>query len=150
MRAILKYGLILSLCIFAFGTQTQAKKYKARLSVDYVNIVGSEMYLDINSKYKGEDGYEPSVLLSVNVYQQITEDSLVMLGEVVTNQEGNAKYPLNGVIANGDSIVKHVFVVKIEDNEMFKDGEKSVKFFNSAIKVSVIEDSVATIQAFFS
>lgn len=149
MRAIIKLGLILSLCIFAFSTQTLAKKNKARLSVDYVNIVGSEVYLDINGKFKGDDGYEPTVMLAVNVYRQITEDSLVILGEVTTNLEGNAKFPLTGIVTNGDSIMQHIFVVKIENNPKFMDAKKAVKFYNSTIKAIILEDSIAVVQAFF-
>ena len=150
MRAALKYGLILSLCIFAFGTQIQAQKNKARLSVDYINNVGVEKYLDINSKFKGDDGYEPAANLHVNIYQQITEDSLAIRGEAITNEEGNAKFLLTGNLASADSIVQHIFVVKIEDDANFKNAKKPVKFYDSNIKAEIVDDSVAFVSAVFT
>ena len=150
MRAALKYGLILSLCVFAFGTQIQAQKNKARLSVDYVNNVGVEKYLDINSKFKGDDGYEPATNLHVNIYAQITEDSLAIRGEATTNEEGNAKFLLTGNLASADSIVQHIFVVKIEDDANFKDAKKAVKFYDSSIKAEIVDDSVAFVSAVFT
>ena len=147
MRVAIKYAVILGLIIFGF--QAQAKD-KARLSVDYVHLVGVEKYLEINSKFKGDDGYEPVVNLTVKIYEQITEDSLAIRGSATTNAEGNAKFVLTNLTSLRDSLIQHIYVVKIEDNAKFKDAMKAVKFYDSSIKAEIVEDSVAFVSAVFT
>ncbi|RLD24274.1 MAG: hypothetical protein DRI71_03050 [Bacteroidetes bacterium] len=132
-------------------SQAQDKQYKARLSVDYQKIMGDKASLLINGKFKGEDGYEPTTHLSLNVYQEIQEDSLVLVGQTVTDNKGNAQFDLASVETAGDSIVKYTYVVKIEDSERFKDLKKSVSYQETNLSAeAIVQDSVNYISAKFT
>jgi hypothetical protein len=136
-------------CLLVFIPKAQADdQYKARLSVDYISITDDLNYLLINVKYKGEDGYQPGTDLSLNVYRQLEDDSLLFKGEAITNQEGNAEFEIIIEDLLKDSLLKFEYVVKIENNDKFLDADKSVKFMlSSIIAEAVVVDSVQYISA---
>ena len=147
MKTLLKCTMIMVLVIFSL--QAQSQKNKIRLSVDFINIVGVEKYLEVNAKFKGEDGYEPGKNVSLNIYLQVNEDSLVSKGIAITGEDGMAKYILSDIPSNSDSLIQHIYVVKVEGNADFKDAEKKSKFFDSNIKAEIIDDSVSFVSAVF-
>jgi hypothetical protein len=127
----------------------QDQKYKARLSVEYHKIMGSESFILVNAKFKGENGYEPATGLALNVYYQLDDDSLGVVGEISTDQQGYAKFLINEeMLQTPDSVSVHEFVVKIENSDRFKDGSKSEKFSRSNLYAEAVElDSVYNISA---
>ena len=127
----------------------QDEKYKPRLSIEYQKTMGEKAHLLINAKYKGEDGYSPATNLKVNVYQQILEDSLMLVGEITTNNEGNAPFILESTSTKpSDTVLRYEYVVKVEISDRFKKAKKSVKFMDSFLSAEVIEeDSIHYIQA---
>lgn len=131
------------------STEAQDKQYKARISAEYHKIMGLERFIEVNVKFKGEDGYEPATNLSLNVYQEVVEDSLLLAGTVTTNEYGIARFIITAdKIVVADSIVTQYYVVKIEDSDRFKDGSKSVKFIDVNIAAeAIVEDSVDHIRA---
>lgn len=139
--------VLLAVCMFFIASPIQAEdKYKARLSLDYVNVMNEISFIAINVKYKGDDGYAPATELTLTVYQQINDDSLSFVGESITNHIGNAEFPLD--LSVKDSIVKFEYIVKIEDDVKFKDAKKSVKFTLSTLNVeAIVVDSVNYISA---
>ena len=136
-----------AICMLFIASPLKAEdKYKARLSLDYVSIINESSFIDINVKYKGEDGYAPATELALKVYKQISEDSLSFVGDVITNHEGNAEFPLELTVK--DSVDKFEYVVKIEDDSKFKDAKKSQKFTLSTLKAeAIVVDSVNYISA---
>jgi hypothetical protein len=132
------------------SVMAQNKQYKARLSVDYQKVVGEKAILFVNGKFKGEDGYEPTVNLPLKVYEEVMEDSLVLAGEIVTDKYGNAQFELT-ISPSADSIIIYNYVIKIENNEHFKDAKKAVKFQDSNLSAeAILEDSTHYISAKFT
>jgi len=144
------YKIILSVLVvgmFSLASNAQDKKFKARLSVDYIYVMGETPYLEVATKFKGEDGYEPCQELTLNVYNQINEDSIQLEGAITTNSKGIARFNIEN-IRSSDTIIAHSYIIKIEDSKKFKKAEKEINFLESTIKADVVEiDSVNTIKA---
>ena len=87
--------LIISPKVFA-----EDEMYKARLSLDYTKIMNDKAFLSINVKYKIDKKYQAASDLKLNVYEEISADSLHFLGETVTDHDGNAEYLI--VLSNND------------------------------------------------
>jgi hypothetical protein len=142
--------IFVTFCLLIFIPVSRAddEKYKARLSVDFISIVNDHSFLSINVKFKGEDGYEPATDLTLNIYQQLENDSIAYKGEALTNEKGNAEFRLEFEDNLKDSIIKFEYVVAIENDEKFEDATKSVKFYLSTITAeAVLIDSVNYINA---
>ena len=137
--------------VISLNTLAQDKQYKARLSVSYNNLIGTAPYIEVASKFKGENGYEPSMMLELNVYHQISGDSLVLLGAIKTNHKGIAKYELKASDKiDSDTLVDHTYIVKIEGSKKFKNAKKSVSFLDANLSAEIVEiDSVYNIKATF-
>jgi hypothetical protein len=126
----------------------QDKKYKARLSVDYQKTMIDKAVLLINGKFKGENGYEPTTLLTLNVYQEVNEDSAVLVGQTITDNKGWAEFELPNYEIQKDSIMKHTYLIKIEDSKRFKNLKKAVSYQDTSLGASlVIIDSINYISA---
>jgi len=140
--------LIITLLLSSPKVQAQDKQYKARLSAEYHKIIGERPFLQIEGKFKGEDGYGPTVNLELNIYQQIVEDSLVLEGKATTNTKGIAVFNLESLTQTVDSVIKNTYVVKIEDSDRFKNAKKAVSFIEVQLAAEVVvKDSVNHISA---
>ena len=106
------------------------------------------MALLINVKYKVEKKYEPATELNLNIYEEIEEDSIALRGKVVTDHEGNAQFVIEARNAVSKELVPYKYLVRIEDDENFKDAEKSESFLDvNLIAKAIEEDSVNYISA---
>ena len=142
--------IFVTFCFLIFMPISKAKddKYKARISVDYISIMNDQSFLSINVKYKGANGYEPAVDLKLNIYEQLENDSLELKGETITNAQGNAEYKIEIAENLRDSLIKFEYLVVIENNEVFEDAVKSVKFsLSTIIAEALVIDSVNYINA---
>jgi hypothetical protein len=134
---------LVSVLILCPKAQAQDKQYKARLSAEYHKVMGENPFLKIEGKFKGENGYEPTKKLTLNVYQELAEDSLVLKGQATTNMTGVAFFDLEPLTQVVDSVMKNTYVVKIEDSDRFKNGKKSVSFIDVRLAAQVVvKDSV--------
>lgn len=156
MRAIINNKIakliLWTICILFMSGQVMAEneKYKARLSVDYIKIMNDRTFLSIDAKYKFEKKYNPATELQLFIYEEIN-DSLLFKGEALTDMEGHAEFPIIMESSLSDSILTFKYIVKIEDNEGFKDAEKSVKFLDGNIFAeAIVVDSINYIAATFS
>jgi len=106
-------------------------------------------FLLINSKYKVDKTYLPAEYLQLNVYREVQEDSLVLVGNATTNSEGNAEFVIaDEDLQSNDSAVTFIYVVKIEDDDNFKDAKKSAKFMNTVLSAQVVDaDTLYVIKA---
>lgn len=146
MRAFI-YTLLLGFCTLMLSPQIQAKE-KARLSVDYYRIMGESGFLLINVKYKVEKKYKPATDLKLNIYEEINEDSIAHRGQVITDYEGNAQFIIETRNVANDELVTYKYLVRIENDDLFKDAEKSEKFSEVNLIAEAIEkDSVNYISA---
>lgn len=140
------------LCVALFGSINLSAQgtYKARVSVDYMQLMGKPGYLNINVKYKDENKkYQPGTDITLQVYQEVAEDSLIHVGSVTTNSEGNAKYVIEGTPNSYlDTVIEQNYVVKIENSDRFKKAKKKVDFVYSFLTAKVVEiDSVNHVEA---
>ncbi len=151
MKIAFKYRIIILFSIVFIGlgvhAYSQDKKYKARVSLLYTKIMDKESYIAISAKYKGEDGFAQASGLEFSVYKVGTGDSLAYLGKVKTNSEGKAKYAISSNDLKNTNEVFN-YLVKIENNERFEDGETSVSFSDVRLTAEIKEiDSVNTVLA---
>ncbi len=148
---ISKYALLIFLGSFLMIISTQVNgqdKHKAKLSVDYEKIMGESTVILINVKYKPEKKYEAATNLNLTIYQEVSEDSLVLKGNVTTNNTGHAEYSIDPTSFLSDSLYTYRYVVKIEDDENFKDAKKAIKFIDvNLVAEAIVEDSVHYISA---
>ena len=141
-------SLVFALLVVCPKAQAQDKQYKARLSAEYHKVMGENPFLKIEGKFKGENGYEPTMNLALNIYQQLGEDSLVLKGNATTNMSGIAVFQLEPLTEIVDSVIKNTYVIKIEDSDRFKDGKKAVSFIDVQLTAEVVvKDSVNHITA---
>lgn len=140
-------ALLIFAGLFLSSALAIGQDIKARLSVEYLRTVGSDGSINVNVKFKGDDGYEPGTMLPLNVYHEVAEDSLVKVGEVTTDMEGNASFVI-APTAPTDSVMKHTFLFKIENSEKFNDASKSVSFLDVKLFAEIIvEDSINHVSA---
>ncbi|MEQ8880095.1 MAG: hypothetical protein RLQ12_10705 [Cyclobacteriaceae bacterium] len=130
--------LVFLLLIASVTVYSQDKKYRARVSLEHVKIINEQSYIGISAKFKGEDGFEPASDLEFNVYRSVNEDSLVVLGKARTNTEGKAKFVLKETMKQSDTSGIYTYTVAIEDNEKFRDTDKSISFSEANLTVDVV------------
>ncbi len=146
MKLILRISALILLLAPAFG---QVDKIKARVSVQYIKIMNQESFINIEAKYKGENGIEPATQVKFRVYQRIAEDSLLHHGTATTNQNGVATFLLTNHHDSTASVSgDFTFIVKIENDPKFSDAETTLTFSDAHLAV-VLEtvDSVNQITA---
>lgn len=146
MKLILRISALMLLLAPAFG---QFDKIKARVSVQYSKIMNQESFINIEAKYKGENGIEPATQVEFRLYQRIAEDSLLHLGTARTNQNGIAKFLLTNHHDSTASVSRDfTFIVKIENDPKFSDAETTLTFSDAHL-AAVLEtvDSVNQITA---
>ena len=146
------FALILLGLGILMNTQITAQEYKARLSVEFNNVIGEKAYLLINAKYKVDKTYLPADNLQLNVYREVLEDSLQFVGNVTTDNTGNVEFIIEDeVLKSVDSVVTFVYLVKIEDDEKFKDAEKAAKFLVSHLSADITDaDTLYVIKAYLT
>jgi hypothetical protein len=135
------------------GTVAQAfaqdKKFKARVSAQYVKIMGKESSIHLSAKYKAEDGFEPATGLEFNIYRTISDDSLFLIGKTKTNEEGEAKFILEDddfKYSSGTAVFN--YTIRIENNSRFEDSETTISFSDANLTAGVQTiDSVHQIKA---
>jgi hypothetical protein len=80
------------------------------------------------------------------VYRVISEDSLELYGNAVTDADGKAEYDLADTKdQEADSSVLLSYVVKIENDAKFKDADKSVEFMHINLIAEIIETDTTPI-----
>lgn len=153
MKDFLKYRAFLLTSLALLGLSVPAypqnKKEKVRLSLQYTKIMSKESFIGISAKYKGNNGFEQASGLELSVYKMGSDDSLVYLEKVTTNMDGKTKFILiHDALKNTKPATVFTYVVKIENNIRFEDGETSVSFSEASLKADIkIIDSVNQILA---
>ena len=149
---IMKYAILVIYVGIMLTTLLQVKaqdgQYKARLSVEYHKIMLTESFIEVNVKFRGEDGFEPATALPLNVYHVLDEDSLILVAEIITNEEGQARLLIeDSQFEKNDSLI-HEYLIKLENSDEFKDTKKAVSFSDANLMAEIVEiDSVIHISA---
>lgn len=151
--SIMKY-IILIICVgwCMLASLPQAKsqdgQYKARLSAEYHKFMATESFIEANVKFRGKNGFEPATGLALNVYQVLEEDSIVLVNEIITNEDGQARFKIeDSQFEKNDSLI-HEYVIKLENSDKFKDTKKVVSFSDANLMAEIVEiDSAIHISA---
>lgn len=135
---ILRKVALCLMALFILPSTYAKKKDKIKVSVDYVKVMGQESKIKVEAKYKEGKTYVPATNVAMNVYEMVAEDSLVLVGDLTTDDQGKAEFVL-AALRQGDTLLEYEFYVKVEDNAQFKDAKKKVKFFDCNLKTEVLE-----------
>ena len=152
MKVFLNYQNVFIIFLIFLGISIraypQAGKYKARVSLMYTHIMDKESYIAISAKYKGENGFAQAADLEFSVYQMDeSTDSLAYLGKVKTNSDGKAKFNVPADLPKNSNDAFN-YIVRIENDKRFEDGEASVSFSYASLSAEITKiDSVNTISA---
>lgn len=146
MKAMLRISALMLLLSPAFG---QVSKIKARVSVQYSKMMNQQSFINIEAKYKGENGIEPATHVKFEVYQKKEEHSLFHLGTIATNNNGIATFSL---ASHWDSITSgsddFTLLVKIENDSEFSDAETELTISDANLAASLkTVDSINLITA---
>lgn len=155
----LKHHLFWSICLVFFASfswnnvvgQNQAvKKKKARIQLEYFNVVGKRPYLNATVKTKVQRSYQTVEGVPIDFYL-LDENGKTELGQRLTNEKGVAKIDLGKNFASlEDTIFSHRFVATIENNRKFKNKKRELEIRESVFKMTLEEhDSAKTVQVFF-
>lgn len=148
MKISVMLPVLMSCLLLTISVRVNAQ-YKARLSVEYHKIIGDRSFISVAAKFKGDDGYEPATMLPLTIYNEISDDSLALIGEITTDMKGDAQLAIDlSAFPKVDSVVKYTYVVKIEDSDKFKNAKKSVSFMDVDLKAeAIVKDSLDHISA---
>ncbi len=139
----MRYLLTPILLLIATGAISQ-DKMKARVSVQYINVMNVEAHISLSAKYKSANGFEPVTGVEFHVYRKM-EDSLVHLGAVATNESGNARFILD---EEQDSTGPKTFVVRLENDSKFSDIESELTVLKASLSAKIeTVDSVNQLSA---
>ncbi len=152
----LKYRFIIlafiSVWFFSMGSQNlyaqKTKKNKVRLNVQYVKVMGGEVYFNIkaSSKVKKKNIKVSNINLSIF---NVLEDAKILLGKSKTNSKGESKFLLKNTIdLQADSSNTFHFLITYKGNESYKKAKKKISFIDANIEAKIItKDSVNYITA---
>lgn len=118
----------------------QTKQENARLTVSYYKE-GNLSLLKVSAKYKKEAQFIPARGMDLNVYQVFENDSLVPLGTMLLNAEGNAQIDVSKVFIN-DSL-QYNFEVNHKGSEKYKkaSGDVSVQVAHLTSELKTIDEN---------
>jgi hypothetical protein len=138
--------LSLFLCTSSYAQKT--KKNKVRLKANYVKVMNSEVYFDLQAtaKVDGENVNIPKVEL---VIFNVVDDEQIELGKTTTNMEGESRFTLKDLKSiKPDSTNTYNIAISFEGNENFSGTSKSISFKNANIEAKLVTiDSIDYISA---
>ncbi|WP_445382607.1 hypothetical protein [Robiginitalea sp. IMCC43444] len=112
----------------------QESKNRPRISLSYTKLMPETSTLSIQARYRGEDGMQPANGLNFEIFNQTETDSLILLGNAITNQEGKAPFQLGDLASkHADSTGLYTFVVKSTEHPSFRIASKTLSIRDAEI-----------------
>ena len=140
--------IVLSLFLVSSSFAEKAKKNKVRLKANYVKVMNSEVYFDLQAtaKVNGENITIPNVEL---VIYNVVDDEQIELGKATTNMGGKSRFTLKDLKSiKPDSTNTYNIEISFEGNENFSGTSKSISFKNANIEAKLVTiDSIDYISA---
>jgi len=143
---------ILGVFLFTFGSPElyaqKAKKNKARLNVQYVKIMGGEIYFDIKASSRVNKKTVKISDIEINIFNEL-EDESIDLGKTVTNMEGESRFKLKNLnLIKPDSSNTYNILFTFKGNDSFKKAKRSISFKDAIIEAKIIsKDSLNYVSA---
>jgi len=150
----MRFIFLAVLGVFIFNTGThdlyaqKAKKNKVRLNVQYVKIMGGEVYFDIKASSKIKKKNVKVSNIELTLINEL-EDEEIVLGKTTTNMDGESRLILKSLNEiKSDSSNTFNILVSFKGNDSFKKAKKSISFKDAEIKAKLItKDSINYISA---
>lgn len=116
----------------------QTKKEKLRLSVKYFKTSDQNAYLNILTRFKGENGFENVSDIPLKIFQVFENDSLVRLGTDKTGRDGVLKFVIKNYRQHvSDTASTLSYLVTFEGNDAYKSAENDVSITDVSLKAEV-------------
>lgn len=142
----LLFFFIVSITFWGNNSFGQEDKKSLSLSLQYVKIMNENSFLDITTKFKGKEGFEPGRNLILTIYKTDTTGVVpdIKLGLAKTNKVGKGKF----IIPSKTVSPSASYTVKLENDKTFEDTEENVIVSDASIKASIEKiNGVNTIKA---
>ncbi|MBK5209856.1 MAG: hypothetical protein JJE44_10220 [Flavobacteriaceae bacterium] len=151
-KLIIKHFFLLLLSVFLCTSSfaQNAKKGKVRLKANYVKIMDSEVYFDLQATGQVDDDYVNMANAELVIYNLVGDEQLE-LGKVKTNMMGKSRFTLKDLSTiKPDSTNIYNIEISFEGNDKFKGASKSLSFKNANIDAKLVTiDSINYITATF-
>ena len=150
---ITSFVFLLIVVSFQFSTINnslfaQAKKNKARINADLVNIIGGEKYLNIKASARINKKTVEVSNIELTIYQEFNDEE-IELGKTTTDASGISKFRIKNFNSlEVDSTGIYNLSVSFSGNDEFKKASRSVSFRKADIKANwIVKDSINYVSA---
>jgi len=142
--------MVLSVFLCTSGFAQKAKKDKVRLKADYVKIMNTEVYFDLQASAKVDDENVNVSKVELVIYN-LVGDEQIELGKATTNMMGKSRFTIKDLSSiTPDSTNTYNIEIVFEGNDNFKDASKSLSFKNANIEAKLVTiDSINYVTATF-
>ena len=150
---ITSFVFLLIVVSFQFSTINnslfaQAKKNKARINADLVNVIGGEKYLNIKASARIDKKTVEVSNIELTIYQELN-DQEIELGKTTTDGSGRSKFMIENFNSlEADSTGIYNLSVSFPGNDAFKKASRGVSFRKASIKANwIVKDSINYVTA---
>jgi len=150
---ITSFVFLLIVVSFQFSTINnnlfaQAKKNKARINADLVNVIGGEKYLNIKASARIDKKTVEVSNIELTIYQELNDEE-IELGKTITDGSGLSKFKIENFNSlEADSSGIYNLSVSFPGNDAFKKASRSVSFRKANIKANwIVKDSINYVSA---
>ena len=150
---ITSFVFLLIVVSFQFSTINnslfaQAKKNKARINADLVNVIGGEKYLNIKASARIDKKTVEVSNIELKIYQELN-DQEIELGKTTTDGSGRSKFMIENFNSlEADSTGIYNLSVSFPGNDAFKKASRGVSFRKASIKADwIVKDSINYVSA---
>jgi hypothetical protein len=130
------------------NAQEKPEKNRLRLKVDYVKIMGGEIYFDIGATARIDKENIDVANIDVIISNEFDGEE-IELGKAMTNMNGKSRFILESLSRlTPDSTNTYNVSISFKGNDAFTRASKSISFKDAKIKANIItKDSVHYISA---
>ncbi|MBT8254243.1 MAG: hypothetical protein HKN00_02540 [Flavobacteriaceae bacterium] len=124
------------------------EKHRIRLKADYIKIMDSISYLNINASARIDKENIVIPNIELDVYNEVDGEEII-LGKTKTDGNGDCRFTLPPLVELiPDSTKTYMVGVSFNGNEKFRKASRSVEFKNAEIKAELItKDSLNYVSA---
>jgi len=142
--------IVLSVFLCTSSFSQNAKKGKVRLKANYVKVMDSEVYFDLEATGQVDGDYTDIANAELVIYNLVGDEQLE-LGKAKTNLMGKSRFTLKDLsTAKPDSTNTYNIEIAFEGNDIFKGASKSLSFKNANIDAKLVTiDSINYVTATF-
>ena len=137
MKSLLKNNLTIACVILSFlqGFAQDSTKKELNLNTRFFSENNKLMYVTVNTRWRGEKGFQPVGNSRVFLYLDAESDSS-LIGKLTTDDNGFGKQYFPPFLKNTwDSASQHTIIAVAEGNESFEEGRSELTIRKSKISI---------------